>query len=294
MDVGGYRLHLNCVGQGSPTVILESGLGNMSTDWANVRPEVAKTTRVCAYDRAGTGWSEPGTAPRDPQQIARELHTLLSNAGIDDPYVLAGQSFGGLYVRIFAARYPTEVAGIVLVDASHPDMWTRLPPEVVGDSKPPTWQVMAMTLLTRLGALRITAAIWQGAGCRRGNVRKWKHIFASTRYRVTWGQEMLAPDRDAQVRATGGLGDRPLAVLTAGDHGRDFGAGVSGTARAGFERAWQDLQNELAELSTNSTNLVVAGAGHSTLQTDHEDAQVTSAAIDKVVKAVRTDQPLTR
>jgi pimeloyl-ACP methyl ester carboxylesterase len=124
VDIGGHRLPIHCVGQGSPTVILESGLGTLSADWANVQPEVAKTTRVCAYDRAGTGWSEPGPEPRDPQQIARELHTLLGNAGIDGPYVLVGQSFGGLYVRMYAARFPKEVQGMVLVDASHPDMWT--------------------------------------------------------------------------------------------------------------------------------------------------------------------------
>ena len=150
MDVGDHRLHIDCVGQGSPTVILESGLGTMSADWANVQPAVAKTTRVCAYDRAGTGWSEPGPEPRDPRQIARELHTLLGNASIDGPYVV-GQSFGGLYVRMYAAQYPKEVEGMVLVDASHPDMWTRLPPEVVATLKPPTWQVSAMIFLTRLG-----------------------------------------------------------------------------------------------------------------------------------------------
>lgn len=294
VDVGGHRLHINCVGRGSPTVILESGLGNMSADWANVQPEVAKTTRVCAYDRAGTGWSEPGPMPRDPEQIARELHTLLDNAGIDGPYVLVGQSFGGLYVRMHAARYPSEVAGMVLVDASHPDMWTRLPPEVVATLTPPTWQVSAMTFLTRLGILRITSGDMPECGLPARQCKEEEAYFRSTRYRVTWGQEMLAPNRDSQVRATGGLGDRPLVVLTAGDHGRDFAAGVSGTARAQFERTWHDLQSELAGLSTDSTHLVVEGAGHSTLQTDQEDAQVTSASITQVVEAVRTHQPLTQ
>ena len=294
VDVGGYRLHLHCVGQGSPTVILESGLGNMSADWANVQPEVAQTTRVCAYDRAGTGWSEPGPQPRDPSRIAGELHTLLGNAEIDGPYVLVGQSFGGLYVRMFAARYPNEVAGMALVDASHPDMWTRLPPEVVSTLKPPAWQVGAITFLTRLGAFRLTGGDMAECGLPARQCKEEAAYLRSTRYRVTWGQEMLAPDRDAQIRATGGLGDRPLAVLTAGDHGRDFAAGVSGTARVRFERTWYDLQCELAELSTDSTHLVVEGAGHSTLQTDQEDAQVTSAAIGQVVEAVRTDQPLTR
>jgi pimeloyl-ACP methyl ester carboxylesterase len=102
VDVNGQLIHINCIGEGSPTVILESGLGTMSADWANVQPQVAKATRVCSYDRAGTGWSERGPTPRDPKQIARELHTLLGKAGIDGPYVLVGQSFGGLYVRMYA------------------------------------------------------------------------------------------------------------------------------------------------------------------------------------------------
>ena len=292
--IGGHRLHIDCVGQGSPTVILESGLGTMSVDWANVQPEVAKTTRVCAYDRAGTGWSEPGPEPRDPQQIARELHTLLDDARIDGPYVLVGQSFGGLYVRMYAAQYPKEVKGMVLVDASHPDMWTRLPPEVVATLKPPNWQVSAMTFLTRLGVFRLTGGDMAECGLPAQQCKEVQAYFRSTRYRMTWGQEMLAPDRDAQVRATGGLGDRPLMVLSAGDHGRDFAAGVSGAARAQFERTWHNLQSELAGLSTNSIHLVVEGAGHSTLQTDQRDAQVTSAAITKVVEAVRTHQPLAR
>ena len=125
VDVGGHSLHINCVGEGSPTVILESGSGANSVDWANIQPEVANTTRVCAYDRAGSGWSEPSPEPRDPQQIAGELHTLLGNAGIDGPYVLVGHSFGGLYVRMYAELYPNEVEGMVLVDSSHPEQSAR-------------------------------------------------------------------------------------------------------------------------------------------------------------------------
>jgi pimeloyl-ACP methyl ester carboxylesterase len=125
VDVSGHSLHLNCVGEGSPTVILESGSGANSTAWANIQPEAADTTRVCAYDRAGTGWSEPGPGPGDPQQIAGELHTLLGNAGIDGPYILVGHSFGGLYVRMYAYQYPNEVEGMVLVDSSHPEQSRR-------------------------------------------------------------------------------------------------------------------------------------------------------------------------
>src|SRR5918999_4922547 len=120
VDVGGYSLHINCVGQGSPTVVLDAALGAMSADWVLVQREVSDTTRVCAYDRAGMGWSEMGPEPRDAKQISSELHTLLTKAGIEGPYVLVGHSFGGMYMQTFAARYPEEVAGVALVDSSHP------------------------------------------------------------------------------------------------------------------------------------------------------------------------------
>jgi pimeloyl-ACP methyl ester carboxylesterase len=294
VDVNGHLMHINCIGEGAPTVILESGLGTMSADWANVQPEVAKTTRVCAYDRAGTGWSEPGPEPRDPHQIARELHTLLGDAGIDGPYVLVGQSFGGLYVRMYADLYPKEVAGMVLVDASHPDMWSRMPREVAATLKPSAWQVGTMTFLTRLGVFRLTGGDMAECGLPAHQCKQEQAYRRSTNYRVTWGQEMLAPDRDAQVRATGNLGDKPLVVLSAGDHERDLAAGVSPAALARFERTWHNLQSELAALSTDSTYLVVEGAGHSTLQTDRQDARVTSAVIEEVVQAARTGLPLTR
>src|SRR5215204_881020 len=294
VDVGTHLMHINCVGRGSPTVILESGLGNMSADWANIQPEVAKTTRVCSYDRAGTGWSEPGPTPRDPKQIAHELHTLLGKAGIDGPYVLVGQSFGGLYVRMYADLYPKEIAGMVLADSSHPDMWTRMPPEVAAALRPPAWQMRAMAYLARLGVSRLSGGNMSECGLPVRQCKEEQAYFATAQYLVTKRQEMYAPERDAQVRATGDLGDKPLVVLTAGDHSRDFAAGVSPAARTRFERTWHDLQSELAALSTDSNHRVVEGAGHSTLQTDREDAQVTSATIEQVVEAVRTDRPLTR
>ena len=294
VEVGGNLMHINCMGEGGPTVIFESGLGNMSADWANIQPQVAKTTRACAYDRAGTGWSEPGPTPRDPKQISRELHTLLNKAGIDGPYVLVGQSFGGLYVRMYADRYPEEVAGMVLVDSSHPDMWSRMPPEVVATLKPPAWQARAMAFLVRLGFSRLTGGDMSECGLPVRQCKEEQAYFASSRHMATVVQEMYAPNRDAQVRATRDLGDKPLVVLTAGDHSRDFASGVSPAAQTRFEHTWLDLQSELATLSTNSIHQVVEGAGHSTLQFDREDAQETIRAIQRVVKAVRTDRPLSR
>src|SRR5690606_33293767 len=117
VDVGGYKLHLDCRGQGSPTVILDAGLGASSLDWALVQPELARTTQVCSYDRAGMGWSEAGPEPRSPARLADELHTLLQIAGAPGPYVLVGHSLAGKNLRLFAAAHPVDVAGMVLVDA---------------------------------------------------------------------------------------------------------------------------------------------------------------------------------
>ncbi len=227
VDVGGHSLHINCVGEGSSTVILESGSGATSVDWANIQPEVANTTRVCAYDRAGSGWSETGPGPGDPQQIAGELHTLLGNAGIDGPYVLVGHSFGGLYVRMYAELYPNEVEGMVLVDSSHPEQSKR-------------------------------SAEAQAAS-------------SAEEFRAT-------PETSAQVLlSTQSLGDKPLAVITAGEQ---------------QEPIWFELQEELAALSSDSVHRVVEGATHGSLLDDQRDAQVTSMAILEVVEAVRNGQPL--
>ncbi len=110
VDVGGFKLHLQCAGAGSPTVVLENGLGAGVFGWNNVRSEIAKFTRVCAYDRAGVGWSEASPAGRDVNQINKELHDLLTNAGEQKPFVFAGHSNGGLYLQNYANQYPEEVA----------------------------------------------------------------------------------------------------------------------------------------------------------------------------------------
>src|SRR5215212_5577313 len=120
VDVGGYRLHINCVGTGSPTVVIDAGWGDWSGGWSRVQPEAAKTTRVCTYDRAGMGYSEAGPLPRTAEQFAKELHSLLQRADIPGPYVLVGHSMGGAPVRVFAQTYAAEVVGVVLIESINP------------------------------------------------------------------------------------------------------------------------------------------------------------------------------
>jgi pimeloyl-ACP methyl ester carboxylesterase len=166
VDVGGHSLHINCVGQGSPTVVLDAGSGAFSAHWVRVQREVSGTTHVCSYDRAGMGWSEMGPEPRGTKQISSELHTLLKGANIEGPYVLVGHSFGGLYVRTYAARYPDEVAGVVLVDSSSPKQVSHQP--VTRDSDEPQKQTFAVvprlarlgvSLLARLGVVRLLSKL---------------------------------------------------------------------------------------------------------------------------------------
>src|SRR3989442_5860857 len=128
VDVGGHRLHIWCTGSGEPTVILENGLGGSGlVGWSFVQPEVAKFSRVCSYDRAGTGYSDPGPWPRTARRIAHELAQLLDRTGISGPLVLVGASIGGLLVRVFASEHGERVVGLVLVDASHEDQEVRVP-----------------------------------------------------------------------------------------------------------------------------------------------------------------------
>jgi len=126
IDIGGLGLNLNCTGSARPTVILESGLGVSSLGWINVQPEIGKYARVCSYDRAGYGWSERGKEPRTALQIVKELKALLEAANEEGPYILVGPSFGGFIVRVFTGQYPADVAGMILVEASHEDQRERV------------------------------------------------------------------------------------------------------------------------------------------------------------------------
>jgi len=131
-EFGNMSLNLNCYGEGSPTVVLDAGLGVPAHGWKPVQPAVAKFARVCSYDRAGYGWSDAGPMPRTSSEIAKELHALLAAAGEKPPYILVGHSFGGFNVRVFNGAYPNDVAGMVLVDASHEDQESIIPKSLTG------------------------------------------------------------------------------------------------------------------------------------------------------------------
>jgi pimeloyl-ACP methyl ester carboxylesterase len=273
VDVGGYRLHMHCSGTaqpGSPTVILEAGAGLASPSWAWVQSRVAETTRVCAYDRAGYGWSDPGPTPRDARQVAHELHTLLEQAAIASPYVLVGHSIGGMYVRVYAAQYPDEVAGLVLVDSSHPDQLTRSP---TTRAEQESFQRMLQfaPLLARLGIVRISGMGDTMANGLPAQQRAEMIAFLTTPQHLTTTLAEYAAWATItdQTRGATSLGARPLMILTAGAQSDPDG---------------RTLQAELPALSSNSVQHIVGQATHLSLLNTQADADATSAAILQVVE----------
>lgn len=277
-DVGGYKMHLNCTGAGNPTVVLESGLGDTYASWRNVQPEIAKFARVCSYDRAGVGYSDASPRPRNSKVMAEELHSLLLAANIAPPYVLVGHSMGGFNVRIYASQYRSEVAGMVLVDASHPEQESLFPPEI--KNMEGTWlreaEFMEYTIpfgLPRLLGLCDDNPLQRAAECN----------FHSAREGVA---EMKSfAESAAQTAATGPLGDLPLVVLSH-DPEKPSSELPADLAKSTND-AWEKMQEEMSHLSTRGTQKIAKNSAHY-IQMDRPDEVI--EAIRGVVTQARANQ----
>ena len=279
IDVGGHRLHLSCTGSGTPTVVLEPGAGGMSSTLGWIAPPVARDTRVCVYDRAGRGWSEPADTAQHGAQIATDLHTLLQRGHVPGPYVLAGHSFGGLYVLTFAARYPNEVAGMVLVDSTAPAAANPgTPSPGAGGSSNGMSRVSALvSTAARLGLGRLYAQSDFGSLPPRSRDEVRASVATASMLRSTIDEYVQATASTEQAAALRDFADKPLIVLTAG---------------SGHDAAWSAAQNRLATLSTNSVHRIIDGATHEDLITNEEDAAATTQAIRDVVTSVRSPRRL--
>jgi pimeloyl-ACP methyl ester carboxylesterase len=276
IDVGGHRLHLSCSGAGTPTVVLEPGAGGMSSILGWIAPAVARDTRVCVYDRAGRGWSEPADTAQDGAQIATDLHTLLQRGHVPGPYVVAGHSFGGLYVLTFAARYPDEVAGMVLVDSTAPASAANpgTPSPGHGGSSDGMSRVSALVSASaRLGLARLYAQSDFGSLPPRSRDEVRASAATASTLRSTIDEYLQATASTEQAAALGDFAAKPLIVLTAG---------------SGHDAAWSAAQNRMATLSTNSVHRIIDGASHEDLIVDEEDAAATTQAILDVVASVRS------
>jgi pimeloyl-ACP methyl ester carboxylesterase len=277
IDVGGHRLHLYCTGSGGPTVVLEPGGGASSCDFGWVAPAVARDTTVCVYDRAGRGWSDAADGPQDGAHIASDLHTLLARAHVPGPYVLAGHSFGGLYVQSFAAQFPDQVAGLVLLDSTAPKPRPARP--INAGSGDMVDRVAALAAASaHLGVGRLIASGSYGSLPPRS--RDEARANSSTAAHLGSFIEEFFGGADTsmqQASALTSLNGKPLIVLTADE-------GIN-------DDQWQSKQDRMTTLSTNSLHRH-AQATHDSLLSDEADAAAASQAIRDVVISVRTGQPL--
>jgi pimeloyl-ACP methyl ester carboxylesterase len=276
VDVGPYRLHLECTGTRGPTVVLEPGGGGSAASMGLIAPAVARDSRVCVYDRAGRGWSDRAASPPDGAQIATDLHTLLNRAHVPGPYVLAGHSFGGLYVRTYAAKYPDEVAGLVLVDSTAAHHTPVSPPKAGSYSVLKHLSSLVATT-SRLGVGRVIADA--DFGYLPPKYRDDARTTAAT------GKEMggfldefgVANRSEAEAGSLRSLDAKPLIVLT---------------AELENSKGWMADQNATLTLSTNSLHRVVSGATHASFVDNPDHAAAVTRAIHDVVVSVRTGEPL--
>jgi len=251
IDVGGYRLHIWCMGSGKPTVILDSGLGGGAFTWPHVQPEVAKFTEVCSYDRAGLGYSDVSPASRTSEQIAQELAKLIEGSGIEGKVILVGASSGGFNTRILASKYPEHVAGLVLVDASHEKQNERYAAAGLKEEIPVSLRFVVLTApfgLLRLRGETLGLQLEDAGPSVRAFLRAT--AFRSSRYRATY-EELAHWDESAkQVSATRRKLSIPVVVVTAGVN--------PGPAQP----IHRELQQDLLTLSSSTCQVVAAQSGH--------------------------------
>ncbi len=284
VDVGGHRLHIQCQGDGGPTVVMDAGGGRNSVDWSLVQARVAEFTRVCSYDRAGQGWSDPGPRPVSSQRIVDELDTLLVKAGIEGPYVLVGQSFGGMNVRLYAAQHPDKVVGMVLVDSAH-EGWAK-----IKDKAPlrgrlvESWRMQLYGLnpfLARLGYLRLRNRPNGAGGGLPPEVQPVATALGLKSRAYDWliGAATSLVESDDQLRAAPPLPDIPLVVLSA--HVRHEPWGVLAEHADEF---WTMLQADLASSVPNGSHTV---SEHSDHMMHLDDPDLVVDGIRQVVEAAR-------
>lgn len=260
----GHRI--NCTGAGSPAVILESGLGDGLVEWDQVQPRIAEFSRVCSYDRAGYGASDAGPMPRTSAQAASELHALLEAAGEKPPYLLVGHSLGGYDVRVFNGAYPEQVSGIVLVDSVQEDQYRLLPK---------SWNATSVAMLRRYRRQARWSHLFIDFGIARLMLRlqgaRGSFSLLQPKYLRARASELESIRVSAeQARRAGGIVEKPLIVLTAGEN-----------PDAAFRRVWvDDLQMRLARLSSKGKRVMVDGAGH---DIPHDRPQAVVDAVRELV-----------
>lgn len=295
VDVGGHSLHILCIGEGSPTVVLETGLGDASINFRSLQTRLASYTRTCAYDRAGYGWSESGPEPRDLQTIASELGTLLQGAGENGPYVLAGHSIGGLYALGFAAQNRDDVVGVVLIDSSHPRQLEELRavPEVIDVQDMEIQGLAGIVAMAEDGSLPPELVRPNAPPVLRADLQdQWAQLFVQAKQLKAAVAEYDAIDATmGQASESLDLGDIPLIVLSRGvglegqlPPDALAALGLTPDVLQRFDEIWAGLQSGLVSASTDSKQVT---AEHATHYIYYQAPTLVGAAIRELVREAR-------
>jgi pimeloyl-ACP methyl ester carboxylesterase len=281
-EVGDYRLHLYCTGEGSPTVILEAGAGSSGLTWYQVQKEVAGFTRVCSYDRPGFGWSDPATGPLSREQVATTLHQLLQTANVPGPYILVGHSAGGEYIRSYTRKNPSEVVGLVFVDSSHESQNLYYPAKFLTFSKNQLLTMKLCQFLSPFGLVRVTGLwetlipeSWSSLGVRDAVMST---IYRTAYCKAAYEEEITFLESPGQSNGLTSLGNLPLIVLSGGATFEGLPKAVV-TAMGGpdviaqISQVQQELQKELVSLSTQGKQIIATQSGHN-IQLDQPELVV--------------------
>lgn len=290
VDIGGRRIQLDCRGSGSPTVVFEAGQSvDGALSWSAVQPKVAAHTRACAYSRAGLMWSDPSDAPSTAKQVAQDLHAALTGAGEHGPFVLVGQSIGGPYAVTFTRYFGAEVAGLVLVDPSHPDQVARVA-NYMTESR--SLRSRILMSLGWSGLLRAAAPVLlPQAPNQTAHDLQAVRAFAPQSFRTQWAEGDATDRTLAEAGAFRNLGNRPLVVLTAMApyvEGELRGMKITPGQGTQVQALWKQMHDDIASWSTRGTHRLLPGAGHD-IQFDDPEAVVD--AVLSVVRQVRAAAP---
>lgn len=260
--VNGSRMHIYCTGSGSPTIILDAGLGNDALIWGGVQPEFAKTTRVCAYDRAGFGWSDTRMGPRDADHIAGELHELLLQAKVSGPIVLMGHSIAGIYIRDYAARYPADVAGMVFVDGSTPLQQQNPAFKAELAKDPPMW--VSLMLLRSAFIAGIPRLLGQCSrpmpGLEAHAARLVREDTCNVRAGAVVAELDSIHESGLETVHAGPYGTLPILIFSR-DPAKILSRKNSKEA-VDSNNAWSQMQEDLKKLSTRSRRIIAKNSTH--------------------------------
>ncbi len=269
-SVNGHDMHLYCTGEGSPTIILDAGLGADSLAWGKVQPELSKTTRVCSYDRAGFGWSTPQPGPRDADSVVSQLHALLQQAGVRRPIVLMGHSMAGIYIRGYATRYPQDVVGLIFVDGATPLQEDRASAELRAAMSIPRYEYYSLVMISAMGLERPAGYCSPEPGSDEHNGKMTAELECGKLLSEIWREYSSSQRSGEETINTGPYGDLPVLIFSRDPQLDRKSTNLSPKLAPEASVWWDQEQENLKRLSTRSRRIIAKGSGHN-IQIDRAD-----------------------